>query len=274
MKYNKLALLLSSSCAAVSPLTGAVLFSNDFEDNDFAPEIGTWAFTNTPTTGVIATAVPGDATLGDRVGLIDQGTGNLGLNLTLTGAGSLAIGAAVTIDFDFAARRTTGNSKTIFVDALDAGGDIVTRLVLGDSGAFGNGGNDRQRPGYDPTSAGAANTANTLFPAPSTPGSFWWGSDGNTVTFDVVRDAHLSLTISASTFDFSSTRAAGASYSTTGLNNRDSGTFTEVASVRFTSAGANHGFYIDNLIVESVPEPSSFALLALSSLGLLRRRRA
>ena len=89
----------------------------------------------------------------------------------------------------------------------------------------------------------------------------------------MIRDAHLSLTISASSFDFSSTRAAGANYSATGLDNRDGGTYADIASVEFSSVGTNYGFYIDNLVVEGVPEPSSAALLGLAGLGFLARRK-
>ncbi|YCM46724.1 PEP-CTERM sorting domain-containing protein [Verrucomicrobiaceae bacterium 227] len=274
MKLKTKILLLASSCPAVLPLSAGVVFSNNFEDGNLDPEIGTWTFAaDSASTSVVPTAVAGDATLGNEVGLIDQDTGILGLELGLTSTVPITTGYSVKIDFDFAARRTVGNSKTIFVDALDSNGDIVVRLVMGDSNAFGNGGNDRQRPGYDPTSTGAANTANSLFPAPSTPTSFWWGSDGSPATFDVIRDAHLSLTISASSFDFSSTRAAGANYSATGLDNRDGGTYADIASLEFSSVGTNYGFYIDNLVVEGVPEPSSAALLGLAGLGFLARRK-
>lgn len=270
---NSKYILLTPFLAATLPLSAATVFSNDFEDGDLNPEIGTWSFANTPTTSVVATAVPGDATLGNNVAMIDQGVGTLDLTLNLTNTVDLTGGSPVTIDFDVAARRTNGNAKTIFVDALDSNGDIVVRLVVGDANAFGNGGGDRQRPGYDPTSAGNANTGNSTFGSP--PGSFWWGADTSIASFDVGRDAHLSLSIDASTFDFSTTSQTGVAFSATGLGNRDGGTFDDIASVQLTSVGTNHGIWIDNLVVTGtiVPEPSSVALIGLAGLGLLVRRK-
>ena len=259
MKLKTALLLLTASHTALLPLSAEIVFSNTFEDDDFEPEVGTWTFAaDTAITSVIPTAVADDATLGNRVGLIDQTlTAPLDLTLGLTSTVSLSGGASVLIDFDLAARRTSGNTKTIFVDALDSNGDIVVRLVLGDSNAFGNAGGDRQRPGYDPTSGDAANNANLFFPAPDTPGSFWWGSDATVATFDVFRDAHISLSISASSFDFSTNGAFGATYSTTGLANYDAGTFADIASIQFSSAGSNYGFYIDNLVVDGTPASPS-----------------
>lgn len=274
-------LFLTTTYVMTVHLSATVLFSNEFEDGNFDPEIGSWTFdANSSIQSVVATATT-DTTLGTNVGLIDRaGTTSpstaLGLSLGLTSTGSLDAGATVNIDFDFAARRTGGNARTIFVDALDSNGDIVVRLVLGDASAFGNGNSDRQRPGYDPTSGGntnAVNTANSLFPGPNDPGSFWWGSDGTTDNFDVNRDGHISLSINASSFDFSTTSQNGNTYSTTGLANRDAGTFADIASVEFSSAGINHGFFIDNLIIEAVPEPSSAALLSFAGLSLLMRRK-
>ncbi len=267
---TRTSVLFLSSYAAVLPLSATVVFSNDFEDGNLDPEVGSWTFSSTPTvTGVVPTAVANDPTLGNNVGLIDQGQ-ILALELGLTGAVPITPGYTAEISFDWAARRTSGNSKTIFIDALDSNGDIVVRLVMGDSGAFGNGGSDRQRPGHDPTSAGAVNTANTIFGSP--PGSFWWGSDGSTATFDVIRDAHVSLSISATSFDFSTTNAGGTSFSTSGVGNRDAGTYDDIASIELSSAGTNYGFYLDNFVVEGIPEPSSALLLGFAGLGFLGRR--
>lgn len=233
-------------------LSAEIVFSNDFEDSDTTPEIGTWTFANDPTLEAIPTSSDAaDETLGENVGLIDQG-GVLDLTLGLTSAVSLSEGDVVQVDFDFSARRTAGNSRTIFLDALDSNGDIVVRLVLGDTNALGNGGNDRQRPGYDPSSEGAVNTENSIFPNPNSPGSFWWGSDFDIESFDVLRDAHVSLSISASTFDITTTNQGGVEYSATELPNRDDGTFANITSFQLTSAGENYGFFIDNLIVEGV----------------------
>ncbi|MDA7672294.1 PEP-CTERM sorting domain-containing protein [Akkermansiaceae bacterium] len=280
MKFKTPALLLASSCASVLPLSAVVVFSNDFEDGNLTPETGTWTFNGNGLESVVATAST-DTTLGDDVALIDLNAGldaavrqNLGLELGLT-SGISFVGPTdrLLIDFDFAARRTNGNAKTIFVDALDSNGDIVARVVLGDANAFGNVGGDRQRPGYDSTSAGNANTGNSLLPAPDTPGSFWWGADTSPATFDIFRDAHISISIGASGFDFATTSQAGVSYSTLGLDNYDSGTYADIASVEFSSVGTGYGFYLDNLVVQTIPEPSSAALLGLAGLGFLASRK-
>lgn len=260
---------------STTQVDAGIIFSNNFEDGNLAPEVGTWTFAaNSATTSVVGTSAAPDATLGNNVGLIDQNTNALDLTLNLLNTATLAPGHTVTVDFDVAARRTNGNTKTIFFDALDSSNNIVVRFVLGDANAFGNGGADRQRPGYDPTSAGVATTGNSTFGG--TPGSFWWGSDANTATFDVIRDAHMSLTISESTFEFSTTRANGTTFSTAApINNYDNGTYADIASFKLTSAGANYGIYLDNLVIAAVPEPGSFAVLGLSVLGLcgVRRRR-
>ncbi|MDB4411051.1 PEP-CTERM sorting domain-containing protein [Akkermansiaceae bacterium] len=281
MKTRTSALLISS-CAAVLPLSATVVFSNDFEDNNLDPEIGTWTFdASSANPSVVATSATGTPSE-TRVGLIDLDvaqTNPLGLTLGLTSAVPITPGFTAEIDFDFAARRTNGNAKTIFVDALDSSGNIVVRIVLGDSNAFGLGGGDRQRPGYDPTSAGAANTANSRLPATTVPvqaqpGSYWWGTDTSIATFDVGKDAHISLSISAANFVFStSNQGAGVNTYTNTFDNRDSGTFAEIASVEFSSAAAGYGFWIDNVVVEGIPEPSSALLLGFAGLGFLGRRK-
>lgn len=276
---------------ALSVNASTVIFSNNFDDGDIAPEIGTWNFTAATNTSAVSTTLASPN--GAFVGLFDQsGSGNLDATINLTDTALLTGGNTVTIAFDIANRRTNGNSKTIFMDALDSNGDIVTRLVLGDSNAFGNGGNDRQRPGYDVDSTGAANTGNTIFSlttgtatgADPAAGNFW-GADNTPATFgfasSVVADAQLTLTIEASTFGFSGDKAfTGPNYTTTGIANYDGNTFADVASIKLSSAGANYGFYLDNFevtasAIAAVPEPSSLALVSLAAFGFcgVRRRR-
>jgi hypothetical protein len=66
------------------------------------------------------------------------------------------------------------------------------------------------------------------------------------------------------------------SYQTFALNS----TFTNLTSVRIDSGVANstsvNGFFVDNIAVNSVPEPASIALMGAGLLcaGLVRRRRA
>ncbi|MEN8862208.1 MAG: PEP-CTERM sorting domain-containing protein [Lentimonas sp.] len=267
-----ISLILVATCAAVLSVSAETVFSNNFEDGDFDADIGSWSFAaGTATTSVINTLAT-DATLGDKVGLIDQGTTKLDATLDFTDV-SLTGGNTVTIDFDVAFRRTNGISKTIFVDALDSQGDIVVRFVLGDAGAFGNGGNDRQRPGHDPTSLGNASTENSTFGSP--PGSFWWGGDTSPTTFATTVDSHMSLSIGATSFDFATTKQSGASYSTTDVGNRDAGTYADIAEIKLSSQGTVYGFYLDNFVVTgTVPEPSTYALLGgLTALAFVAMRR-
>ena len=223
-----------------------VVFSNDFEDGDLAAEIGSMDLVaDSATASVVPVTSGSDETLGNNVLLLDQNVTDLDLTLNFTDTLSLANGNTVQIDFDVAARRTNGVGRTIFVDAMDANGNFVTRFVLGDLNAFGNGDNDRQRPGYTTSGAG-----NLTFGSPL--GSFWWGSDATPDSFDVGRDAHMSLTIGASCFDFSTTSQGGTRFSATGLSNF-MGASTEIAEVKITSFREVYGVYFDNITVEGVP---------------------
>ena len=221
-----------------------VVFSNDFEDGDLAAEIGSMDLVAESATALVVPVAGGaDETLGDNVLLLDQNTTRLDLTLNFDTL-SLADGNTVQIDFDVAARRTNGVGRTIFVDAMDANGNFVTRFVLGDLNAFGNGDNDRQRPGYTTSGAG-----NLTFGSPL--GSFWWGSDATPDSFDVGRDAHMSLTIRESCFDFSTTSQNGTNFSATDLSNF-MGTASEIAEIKITSFREVYGVYLDNIKVKGV----------------------
>lgn len=273
------------------PASAVVVFSNDFEDNNLAPEVGNWSISGAPVTSQPAVSVSPDATLGTRLGLIDRETDwntatgmPLGIIIPL---GTIADPACsditgsntVTISFDVAARRTSGFAKTTFVDAFDANGNQIMRFVLGDSNAFGNGNVDRQRPGYH------TSTTTTAFAD-----DFYWGADGNPGNgFDVIRDAHFDLTIGGSGWDLNGVRQTGANDLTqTGLSTWDGSTFTnlayfEISSPSVTNAN-NFGLYWDNITIDAdvapvpvdpahVPEPSSTLLSAITLLTLLRRKR-
>ena len=62
----------------------------------------------------------------------------------------------------------------------------------------------------------------------------------------------MSLTIGASTFDFSTISQAGVEFSATDVSNFD-GTSTEIAAVRICSFGVNYGGYFDNIQIAGVP---------------------
>ena len=222
-----------------------VVFSNDFEDGDMTAEIGSMTLVaGSATASVVPVAGGTDATLGGNVLLLDQNVTTLDLTLNFDTL-SLAGGNTVQIDFDVAARRTNGVGRTIFVDAMDSNGNFVTRFLLGENNAFGNGDNDRQRPGYTTSAAG-----NLTFGTP--PGSFWWGSDATPDAFDAGRDAHMSLTIGASCFNFSTTSQNGTSFSATELSNF-MGVSTEIAEVKITSFREAYGVYFDNITIEGMP---------------------
>ena len=236
--------LVASCVLTVSTNAQIVAFSNDFEDGDMAPEIGMATLVaDSAVASVVPVADGGSEALGNNVLLLDQNLIDLDLTLDLTDTLSLTDGNTVSIEFDFAARRSFGVSRTIFVDSFDLSGNLVHRLVLGDNNAFGNGENDRQRPGYSTLADG-----NLTFGTP--PGSFWWPADATPVDF-VGQVAHLSVTIGASTFDFSTTSHRGPEFEATGLNNFD-GTSTEIAEIVISSFGVIYGCYLDNIQVEGV----------------------
>ena len=155
----------------------------------------------------------------------------------------------MTIDFDYAARRTNGTSRTIFVDSMDSNGNVVVRFLLGERASLGVGADAaRQRPGFSVLND-QGNSVNMPFGDP--PGPFWWGSDATPDTFDVMRDAHISLTIGASTFDFSSTSQAGVDFTAEGVSNF-AGTSANITEIRITSFGQVYGGYFDNIQVAGV----------------------
>ena len=223
-----------------------VVFSNDFEDGDLTAEIGSMTLVaDSVTPSIVAVTGGSDVTLGNNVVLLDRNTTTLNLTLNLTETLSLADGNTVRMDFDVAARRTNGNSKTIFVDAMDSNGNIAARFVLGDHSAFGNGDSDRQRPGYATGGEG-----NLTFGNP--PGNYWWGSDNNPAEFNASRDAHMSLTFRDLCFDFSTTKQDGSTFTATGVSNFGGGSIADIAEIKITSFGVSYGMYFDNLKVEGV----------------------
>ena len=246
--------VLVSFAFTVTANAQVVVYSNDFEDGDMLAEIGSETLVeDSAAVSIVPVAVAPDETLGNNVLLLDRIDPNNGieldLTLNLTDTLSLTDGNTVTIDFDYAARRTNGVSRTIFVDPMDSEGNIVVRFVLGESSSLGVGPDAaRQRPGFSVLND-MGSGVNMPFGDP--PGAFWWGSDGSPDTFDVGRDAHLSLTIGASTFDFSTISQAGVEFSATDVSNFN-GTSTEIASVRVCSFGVNYGGYFDNIQVAGV----------------------
>lgn len=274
------ALKLACLTAALSTSAHAAttVFSNDFEDGNLAAEIGTSTLSsNTALTASVVGTSAAASGLGDNVGLYDTNTiDQLDMTWTLSSTVSLRGGNTVSLSFNTAFRRISGAAKTIYIDALDSAGDIVARVVLGDSGTYATNTSARQRPGYATLSGG-----DLVLPAGTgtTPGNYWWGSDATPADFDVAKDAQFTITYGATGFDISTTnQGAGTStYSTSSsLSTYDGSTFADIASFALTNKTlTGYGVYLDNIQVvgEVVPEPSSTALLGLGVLALILRRR-
>ena len=242
--------LFASLVFTVTTNAQVVVFSNDFEDGDMLAEIGSATLVEeSAIASIVPVAVAPDDTLGNNVLLLDQNEIDLDLTLNLTDTLSLTDDNTVTIDFDYAARRTNGTSRTIFVDSMDSNGNVVVRFLLGERASLGVGADAaRQRPGFSVLND-QGNSVNMPFGDP--PGPFWWGSDATPDTFDVMRDAHISLTIGASTFDFSSTSQAGVDFTAEGVSNF-AGTSANITEIRITSFGQVYGGYFDNIQVAGV----------------------
>ncbi len=246
MTYTAFALLVLATNSNAQVITA---FSNDFEDGDLIAEVGSMDLVaDTAIPFIVPVSGAPDAINGNNVVLIDlnQTTAmQLDLTLNLTNTLSLTDGNTVSLDFDVAARRVNGIQKTIHVDAVDSNGNIVMRFVLGDVGSFGNSNADRQRPGYATRADGRL-----IFGSP--PGSYWYGSDTTPDEFNAPKDVHMSLTIGASSFDFSTANQVGVAFDATGVSNYEPVVSTDVAAIRLTTPFTGFGMYFDNLKVEGV----------------------
>lgn len=276
MKTQRYALTALMACGLSGYAGAEVVFSNNFEDGNTDAEVGSWTIANTATAAVL-TGGGGDATLGNNAILIDGSgstppvVGNMDVDIEFADL-DLTGGKTATVSWDSYARRSNGTAKEITITGYDSSDNKVFAMVLGDAGSFGNGGGDRQRPGFA-TLAGGKST----LPGPDTPGSFWWGFSGSNTTIDVLRDASFDLTIGESGWDLTTVRQIDGltTYSTTGLATFDGASHSDLAYIEMTSFGPGFGMVFDNIEVagDVVPEPSSLALLGLGGLAMLRRRR-
>lgn len=227
------------------------LFEADFETTT-DPTVGSADY-NVGSTTAIATLVPvasgPDTTLENQVLLLDgNGSGTLAARFDLSSPATLQ-GNTITIEFDLVARRTNGSSKTTLLSGFSSLGDKVFTLVLGDTDAFGNGINDRQRPGY-----ATASSNKTLFPGATPPSSFWWGSDTTPDSLNATKDARFTLTIGQSSWEVDTTDQNNLAFSSGSLPHFDGQSHNDVAYLTLESeTGTSFGQYWDNLTVTSGP---------------------
>ena len=245
--FPAILVLASFSSLALGQTT---VFEADFEAG-LTASTGTIDYNAGGSVTAVATVVPvatsPDPTLGSSVLLLDRDdTGLLNARFDLSSPVDLTSSTAA-LSFDVAAHRTKGASKSTLLSGYDSSDELVFALVLGDSGAFGNGGSDRQRPGFETAGGGRQ-----VLPAPNTPGSFWWGGDSSEADFNEQVDAHFELTLRAFSWDLTTTKQDGTVYSTSSLPTFDNSTFADLAYFTLTTdVGTNFGNYWDNFLVTS-----------------------
>ncbi len=236
------------------------VFEADFESGTIATT-GTITYTAGYNVQVPVTSGP-DATLGSNALFADPSTGGSAatdITLTPTGAVSLSGSDSARVSLDFVIRRTNGSTKSHYVTGYDSGDNIIFRFVLGELNEFGNGGSDRQRPGYADEN-GAASFAGKIASG-TTPGNYWFGNDGSTADgLNPAKEAHFDITVNSSGWSVYTLKLDGTTFAqTTTLPTWDGGTYTELAYVKVTGESASAGGYFDNLMIQSItgPEPVS-----------------
>ncbi|WP_186775315.1 PEP-CTERM sorting domain-containing protein [Rubripirellula tenax] len=180
-------------------------------------------------------------------------------------------GAVTTFDVGAFGTQNSGAFKALNVRGLSSGGDEVFEAWIG----FGSGNGTRfvyAREAGDTTYLRTASTAGT--PAGTLVydniGGGWIGTNNTskpggleTLTISVL-DGLVTYGLSGGTAG--STLTFGQNSAATDLSQ------LEFSSVNFNQGG-NSGFWLDNLTVVAVPEPSSIALVGLAGLGYVVRRR-
>ncbi|MDF7824784.1 prolyl oligopeptidase family serine peptidase [Pontiellaceae bacterium B12227] len=265
-------LLLAGSCA-----WGAVLFEADFES-------GTTATTGTITYNAgynVQTPVTGgsDATLGGHVLLSDPTSGSAAatdITLMPTNAVSLTGGQSAVVSLDVVWWRNNGTTKSHYLTGYDSDDNIIFQFVMADLGEFGNGGADRQRPGYADNSGSHAFTADQIASGVN-PGSYWFGADTNPGDgLNASKDAHFEITVSSWGWSLYTVKQDGTTTAqTTTLPTYSGGVHSDLAYVKLTGETAAAGAYFDNLKIESVSGADLLPdiwLDASQGLGLVNER--
>lgn len=257
LSFPPTALALTTAIGLISPLCGqTMVFEADFE-NSIHANPGTIDFnangdTASPLQAPVSTAP--DPSLGTNSLSLDRNeTGLLNARLNLAEPLSLAGADTATLTFDIAAIRTNTESTAAVLTGFDLDGAPVFALVLGDRNSFGNGGNDRQRPGYE-----VAGPTRSVLPGNGVPGSYWWGNGGNGSTLDSSKVAGFSVTVANSDWNVTTTSQNGDSFTSSAIPSYDGAAHNSLAYLTLTTyTGTNFGHYWDNITVAGTPSTAS-----------------
>ncbi len=235
-------------------LAQTVLFEADFESGTTA-NTGTIVYDAGYNVQTPVTSAP-DATLGSYVLLADPTSGGAAateITWTPTAAASLVGGQSAVVSLDVAWWRNNGSTKSHYLTGYDSDDNIIFRFVMADSGEFGNGGADRQRPGYVDSSGRHAFTADEMASG-ATPGSYWFGADTNPDDgLNPAKDAHFEITVSSWGWSLYAVKQDGTTTAQTATLATYNGTVhSELAYVRLTGESAAAGAWFDNLTIQSV----------------------
>ncbi len=250
---------------AGSSAWAAVTFKADFESGT-AANVGTITYNAGYNVQVPVTSGP-DATLGSYALYADpptDGSAATEITLTPTAAATLSGGQSAVVSLDFLIRRTNGAIKSHYVTGYDSDDNIIFQFVLGENNEFGNGGGDRQRPGYADSTG--AYTFSGLIDSGVVPGSYWFGNDSSPAGLDGSKDAHFDITVTSSGWSVYNLKKDGSTFGqTTTLSTYDGGMFTELAYVKVTGESGSAGGYFDNLTIEGTAGLAATLTIATNS---------
>jgi hypothetical protein len=295
----------SGLALAVSPAQGALVFSHDFDNGTEGvvdaigsfgtPSIGSFALEGSPASyGSISTGsdrafttandantrvtiaaadgplnTPFEASSGTSFGT-QSATNRLYANFATSDI-TTGNGAVVNFDVGGYGSQNSGAFKALTVRGLSSGGDEVFEMWIG----FGSTGATRfiyAREAADTTylrtATGAGTPAGTLI---------YDNINGNWNSTNVASMPTglntLTVTLLNGQVTYGSSGGDAGSTLTFGQNSAA----TDIAQLEFTSVnfnqGGNSGYWLDNVSVNAIPEPTAALLGGLGMLALLRRRR-